>query len=97
MHVFCPAQPSTEDYLAVNAPPVQFGLMNSPTTLECRSISDNFPAVHVELTDSSDRKIPEGRFLSLALENEGEYTCKIYFYEIGVTIDKVIQLQVLGE
>ena len=86
----------------VEAEPVQYGLLNTPTDLNCSTVLDEFMFL-VEISwfrgEGANRTRLSGRpwFERTVISNEGVYTCIVNIQEMGVVIEKIINFQVVGK
>ena len=92
------------DDSVVQADPIQYGLYNRPTTLNCSTTLD-VNALSIVITwyrgEGETKQLlpdsPQLRFDSTDISHEGVYTCKVHISAIGSTITKSIDFKVIGE
>ena len=82
----------------VVAPPVQYAVNGSSYTLQCEVEEDTALVSWMEPGETHDqRELGPHIIQSAALEDEGEYTCVVYFPENDIFTQKAIQLYVVGK
>jgi hypothetical protein len=82
----------------VTAPPVQHAISGTSHTLQCEVENENAIVYWMEPGVSFDDKEPGPYVIDGAtLEDEGEYTCVVYFSEADVFTQMTVQLYVVGE
>ena len=92
------------DDSVVQAEPIQYGLYNMPTTLNCSTTLD-VNALSIIITwyreDGETKQLlpdsPQLRFDSTDISHEGVYGCAVYISSISLTITKTIDFKVIGE
>ncbi len=80
----------------IDAPPVQFALIDRVVTLECAAREPHRATV-VWLTEGGTQIDP--RLTNVSLEDDGEYTCSTLFLDTlsGAFYDSSVELRVLGK
>ena len=84
------------------AEPVQYGLLNSQTNLNCSTTLDGFRYL-VEITwfrgegDGREDLWRRPQFENTAISDEGVYTCVINIREMGIVVERIINFQVIGK
>ena len=86
----------------VQAQPVQYGLYNTPTALNCTTTLDTFEHV-IDFSwyrgQGQDKTDLLGRpqFENTHISDEGLYTCEVLISAMGVRIEKPINFTVIGK
>jgi hypothetical protein len=85
----------------VQAEPVQYGLLNSRTALDCSTTLDKFIFL-VDITwyrgEGTGRiEMSSPQLEGTELSDEGVYTCKVNINEVGAVIEKIINFLVIGK
>ena len=86
----------------IRAEPVQYGLLNSQTKLNCSTTLDGFRYL-VDITwfrgegDSRVELWGRPQFESTAISDEGVYACVIVIGEIDIVVERIINFQVIGK
>lgn len=80
------------------APPVQYAVNGSSYTLQCEVEEDTALVSWMEPGETHDDRQQGPHFIeSATLEDEGEYTCVIYFPQYDLFTHKTVQLYVVGK
>ena len=86
----------------IQAEPLQYGLLNSPTALNCSTTLNEFTFL-VDISwfsgEGDGRVSLSGRpqFESTAITDEGVYTCIIDIAEMSFVVERIINFQVIGK
>ena len=86
----------------VQAEPVQYGLYNTPTALNCTVSLDAFHFV-IEFSwyrgQGPDKTNLQGRpqFENTHISHEGLYTCEVLISAMDIRIEKTINFTVIGK
>lgn len=82
----------------VVAPPVQYAVNGSSYTLQCEVEEDTARVSWMEPGETyNEREEGQHTIESVVLEDEGEYTCVVYFAESDIDTQKTVQLYVVGK
>lgn len=86
----------------VQAEPLQYGLYNTPTALNCTTTLDVFELVIVfswYRGQGQHKTELQGRpqFENTHISHEGLYTCEVHIALMGVTIERSINFTVIGK
>ena len=86
----------------LQAEPVQYGLYNTPTELNCSTTLNTMQFV-IDFSwyrgQEQDKTALPGRpqFENTDISHEGLYTCEVHISVVGVTIQKTINFTVIGK
>ena len=80
------------------APPNQFGMINTSTSLNCSTIYGEISSIATSWYRDEARTQPtSGVFDRVSLGNEGMYVCRLFISSLNLETTKMINFTVIGE
>ena len=85
----------------VVAEPMQYGIINTPTSLNCSTTLNEFKFEIVTywnevLGETTQRLSGRPQFNTTNISHEGVFTCEVFISTMGIMIEKTITFSVIG-